>query len=217
MRESDMKALHWLAGILALLLGTPALAGTPDGYTYFSIGDVAAKTPGRTGTGLMLMGGGGWSPEAFRWFVAKAGGGHIVVLRASGGADAGEEIYKEVGGAVSVETLVFDDRKASTDPRVLAILAHADGIFIAGGDQSNYVRYWKGTPVATALDAHVAGKRPIGGTSAGLAILGGAGYGAMDGGSVDSMTALGDPMGPAVTIVRDFLHMPFLAHVVTAS
>ncbi|MEO8374832.1 MAG: isoaspartyl peptidase/L-asparaginase, partial [Sphingomonas bacterium] len=93
--------------------------------------------------------------------------------------------------------------------------AHADGIFLSGGDQSNYVRYWKGTPVAKALDAHAASGRPIGGTSAGLAILGGAGYGAMDGGSVDSMTALADPLGPAVTMVSDFLHMPYLAHIVT--
>ena len=211
-----MQALRWL--IVALLLGLggpPAWAGTPTGYTYYSIGDVAAKTPGRTATGLMLMGGGDWPYDAWRWFLAKAGNGHIVVLRASGGADAGEEIYKEIGGAASVETLVFDDRKASSDPKVLAILAHADGIFLAGGDQANYVRYWKDSPVATALDAHVAKGRPIGGTSAGLAILGGAAYGAMDGGSVDSITALGDPMGPAVTMVHGFLHMPYLAHVVT--
>ncbi|MBO9499167.1 MAG: isoaspartyl peptidase/L-asparaginase [Novosphingobium sp.] len=191
------------------------MAATPQGYTYYSIGDAAAPTPGKTSAGLMLMGGGGWSYDAWRWFLARAGNGHIVVLRASGGADAGEEIYKEIGGAASVETLVFDDRKASSDAHVLAILAHADGIFIAGGDQSNYVRYWKDSPVARALDAHVAKGRPIGGTSAGLAILGGAAYGAMDGGSVDSIAALEDPMGPAVTIVRDFLHMPMMAHVVT--
>jgi beta-aspartyl-peptidase (threonine type) len=164
---------------------------------------------------MMLMGGGGWSHDAWHWFIAKAGGGHIVVLRASGGGDAGEEIFEDIGGAVSVETLVFDDRKAATDPKVLAILKRADGIFIAGGDQSNYVRFWKDTPVAAALNAHVASKRPIGGTSAGLAILGANGYGAMDGGSVDSQTALADPMGPAVTMVGGFLKIPHLTHVVT--
>ena len=179
-----MHALRWSIVALLLTLMTPAAqAGTPAGYTYYSIGDVAAKTPGRTSTGLMLMGGGGWPHDAWHWFLARAGNGHIVVLRASGGADAGEEIYKDIGGAASVETLVFDDRKASTDPKVLAILAHADGIFLAGGDQSNYVRYWKDSPVAKALDAHVAKGRPIGGTSAGLAVLGGTAYGAMDGGS----------------------------------
>lgn len=37
----------------------------------------------------------------------------------------------------------------------------------------------------------------------------------MDDGSVDSEAALKDPMGPEVTMVRDFLAMPYLAHVVT--
>ena len=210
-RFTSFFAILLSAGTLA---AAPA-AASPDGFVQYKIGDPAAPTPRKPAAGLMLMGGGDWSPDAFRWFIAKAGGGHIVVLRASGGADAGAEIYHSIGGATSVETLVFDDRKAASDPRVLKIIAHADGIFIAGGDQSRYVRFWKDTPVAKALDAHVAAGRPIGGTSAGLAILGGTVYGAMDGGSVDSITAMGDAAGEKVTLVRDFLHMPYLAHVVT--
>ncbi|WEK44798.1 MAG: isoaspartyl peptidase/L-asparaginase [Candidatus Sphingomonas colombiensis] len=124
-------------------------------------------------------------------------------------------MFRDIGGVASVETLVFTDRKAASDRRVLATIARADGIFIAGGDQSRYVRFWKDTPVARALDAHVRKGRPIGGTSAGLAILGGIAYGALDGGSVDSITALGDPAGPAMTMVRGFLRMPHLAHIVT--
>lgn len=207
-----------LIGALTFACGlAPARAAnaSPAGYTYFEVGDVAAPTPGSTEVGLMLMGGGDWDYRAFRWFLAKAGHGHIVILRASGDGEAGEEIYRDIGGAASVQTLIFDDRKASSDPRVLAILERADGVFLAGGDQANYVRFWKGTPVQKALNDHVAQGRPIGGTSAGLAILGGVGYGAMDGGSVDSATALNDPMGPEVTMVDDFLSMPYLAHVVT--
>jgi beta-aspartyl-peptidase (threonine type) len=206
--------IRTITAALAVVIAAPA-AASPAGYTAFSIGDVAAPTPAKTSAGLMLMGGGDWSPDAFRWFAAKAGHGHIVVLRASGGGDAGEEIYRDIGGVASVETLVFDDRKAASDPKVAAILKHADGIFIAGGDQANYVRYWKDTAVAAALDAHVRSGKPIGGTSAGLAILGGAAYGALDGGSIDSATALADPRGSGVTMVRGFLHMPYLAHVVT--
>lgn len=202
--------------VLALLMGVaPVQAASPDGYTYFEIGDVATPTPGTTSPGLMLMGGGEWSYDAWRWFLAKAGNGHIVILRASGDAEAGEEIYGKIGGAASVQTIIFDDRKASEDPRILAMLDHADGVFLAGGDQSNYVRFWKGTSIQKALNDHVARGRPIGGTSAGLAILGKVGYGAMDGGSVDSVTALKDPTGPEVTMVGDFLDMPFLSHVVT--
>lgn len=203
-----------VAAVVAPLAASAAPAGGP-GYSYYAIGNTAAALHARTSTGLMLLGGGDWSREAFRWFFTKAGSGHIVVLRASGGGDAGEEMFRDIGGVASVETLVFDDRKAASDPHVLATIARADGIFIAGGDQSRYVRFWKDTPVARALDAHVRKGRPIGGTSAGLAILGGTAYGAMDGGSVDSITALANPDGPALTMVRGFLHMPHLANVVT--
>jgi beta-aspartyl-peptidase (threonine type) len=90
---------------------------------------------------------------------------------------------------------------------VLAALKRADGIFIAGGDQSNYVRYWRGTPVGELLDAHVAAGKPLAGTSAGLAMLGEKLYGAMDGGSITSPEAMADPFGPANTIESDFLHL----------
>jgi len=98
---------------------------------------------------------------------------------------------------------------------VLGVIAAADAIFIAGGDQSRYIRFWKGTAVNEALNAHVRAGRPIAGTSAGLAILGGYSYGALDGGSVTSRRALRDPMGSAVTLDSDFLAMPYLANVVT--
>ena len=204
------------AAAIAFCASAPATSATdPAGYSYYEIGDVKAPRPAATHTALLLSGGGDWDLDAFRWFVAEAGHGHLVVIAAHGGPEDGEEFFRHVGGLQSVETLVFSSRKASYDKRVQAILRHADGIFIAGGDQSKYVRFWKGTPVAEILDRHVAQGKPIGGTSAGLAILGGAGYGAMDGGSIDSATALHDPAGSAVTMVRDFLHVPFLAHVVT--
>jgi cyanophycinase len=208
--------MRWLLALWALALAAAAPAAAPSAtYDYHAIGRIDARTPHRPEAGLLLMGGGGWSHDALRWFFAKAGNGHIVILRASGGADAGEEMYRDIGGIASAETLVFHSRAAASDKRALDVLARADGIFIAGGDQSNYVRFWKNTPVGKALNAHVARGKPIGGTSAGLAILGGAAYGAMDGGSIDSRTALADPLGPAVTIVRDFLRIPLLAHIVT--
>jgi cyanophycinase len=207
-----------MLGGLALMIPAAATAQAArhsPGYAYYEIGDTARPTPGPTAGALMLVGGGDWDYGAFRWFAERAGHGHIVVLRASGEGEAGEEIYRQVGGVLSVQTLVFSDRRAANDPKVLATLAHADGIFIAGGDQSNYVRYWKGTPVARAINAHIRKGKPVGGTSAGLAILGGTGYGAMDGGSIDSPTALAAPFGPAMTLVSGFLHMPRLEHVVT--
>ncbi|MFN4162250.1 MAG: Type 1 glutamine amidotransferase-like domain-containing protein, partial [Stenotrophomonas sp.] len=141
--------------------------------------------------------------------------GRVVILRASGADDLQERLYRDIGGTASVQTLVFDSRRAADDPAVLRVVAAADAIFIAGGDQSRYIRFWKGTALNAALNAHVRAGRPIAGTSAGLAILGGYSYGALDGGSVTSERALRDPMGSAVTLDNDFLTLPYLSNVVT--
>jgi len=201
--------------IAALLFAAFALPAMARDYRHFMIGDRDAPTPGPVSPGLLLMGGGDRNFDVMRWFMKKAGNGHLVVLRASQGNEVGEEFYEQVGGILSVETFVFKNRRPSNDPKILASLARADGIFIAGGDQARYVRYWKGTPVAEALDAHVRAGKPIGGTSAGLAILGEYLYGAMDGGSLRSPEALADPLGAANTIETDFLHIERLKGVVT--
>ena len=179
------------------------------------VGRPHAATPGQVSGGLLLMGGGDRNCDALRWFVAHAGHGHIVVLRASLSTDVANELYYRIGAVSSVETFVFQDRSAADDPKVLASLARADGIFIAGGDQARYVRFWKGTPVAAALNAHLRAGKPLGGTSAGLAILGQYLYGAMDGGSITSPEALADPLGPANTIETDFLDVALLRGIIT--
>ena len=209
------RRLRALGVIVGLWAGAAGLHGA--GYQYYVIGDPAAASAKRTEPGLMLMGGGAEVDDAFRWFVAKAGGGHIVVLRASEADDYNDYFFKKIGGVSSVETLVFSDRESSQDSRVLAILKKADGIFIAGGDQSNYVKFWRGTPVNELLDAHVRAGKPLGGTSAGLAIMGAYSYGCMDSISLQPADALRDPYGPSVTLIRDFLHLPYLADVITDS
>lgn len=191
-------------------------------FDYFVSGDPSAPRAAHTEFGLALMGGGGNPDAAYRFIAERAGGGHIVILRAVSDdsydpddGDYGRSFMREWGPVVSAETIVFHNRQASSDPRVIAALKKADGIFLAGGDQSNYVRYWKGTPVQEALDAHVAANRPIGGSSAGLAVLGRYVYGALDGGSMESKVALADPFDPGVTLERDFLHFRFLEDVIT--
>lgn len=201
--------------IATLLFAAFALPAMARDYRHFIIGDRDAPTPGPVSPGLLLMGGGDRNFDVMRWFMKKAGNGHLVVLRASQGNEVGKEFYEDVGGILSVETFVFKNRTPSNDPKILASLARADGIFIAGGDQARYVRYWKGTPIAEALDAHVRAGKPIGGTSAGLAILGEYLYGAMDDGSLRSPEALADPLGPGNTIEADFLHIERLKGVVT--
>jgi beta-aspartyl-peptidase (threonine type) len=201
----------------AALISTASGAPKPVTYDHYSAGDLSARRPGDTAGALMLLGGGDWPVPAFRWFVERMGKGHLVMLRASGTDDLQQDFLTSIGGAASVQTIVFHSREAASDPRVLDILRRADGIFLGGGDQSNYVRYFRGTPLNALLDEHVRAGKPIGGTSAGLAILGAYSYGAMDGGSLKPDVALKNPLGSGVTLVRDFLHMPWLKNVITDS
>lgn len=205
-----------LGAVLALMLMlVVSSAPRADEYGHHVLGDLAAKAPHQAAPGLLLMGGGDRSPAALRWFAEKAGGGHIVVLRASHGGEIGEELFHRIGGITSAETFVFKSRESASDPRILSRIKHADGIFIAGGDQARYVRYWRGTPLAEALDAHVRAGKPLGGTSAGLAILGEYLYGAMDGGSQSSPEALADPYGARNTIEAGFLQIEPLTGLLT--
>lgn len=213
-----------VAWVLTLCLALMAASGSAHatdaaarraGYDYYQVGDLKAVRPAATEPAFLLVGGGEWPRDALVWWVARAGHGHFVILRASGAENLQQELYSGIGGVASVQTLVFHDRAAASDPQVLDILRHADGIFIAGGDQANYVRFWRGTPLNRLLDRHVAAGKPIGGTSAGLAILGGYAYGALDGGSITSSEALGDPLGSGVTLVAGFLRLPNMQDVIT--
>lgn len=203
-----------LAALTGLLFPAMTVARPLDVYLE---GDPNGPAPAPVSGGLLLMGGGDHHPEAMRWFIAKAGHGHIVILRASQAGEAGTEFYREIGGVLSAETFVTRSRSASRDTHLLDALRKADGIYIAGGDQARYVRRWRGTPIAAAIDAHVRAGKPLAGTSAGLAILGEHLYGAMDGQSLTSAQALADPYGQGTTIETDFLHIALLKGVITDS
>lgn len=228
-RASRFAALTMLMLLpCRLIAAEPATADTHDyrdkNFDYFVDGDPASSPASTPHFLLALMGGGGSVDSAFIALARAAGHGHLVILRAvhddSFDPDAGNygrSFRAEWGPVGSAETIVFRNRQASYDPRVLAVLAHADGIFLAGGDQANYVRYWKGTPVQRALNAHVRANRPMGGSSAGLAILGHYSYTSLDGGSLESKVALHDPFSDAVTLEDDLLHLRYLEDVITDS
>lgn len=54
----------------------------------------------------------------------------------------------------------------------LILIAGPEVVFISGGDQAIYSRGWKGTPVDKAVNDGIAAGKPIGETSAGLAVEG---------------------------------------------
>jgi cyanophycinase len=191
-------------------------------FDYFVAGDPGLPRAPHTEFTLALMGGGGIVDAAYAAISGHARGGHIVILRAVSDdsfdpqdGDLGKTFMTAWGPIASAQTIVFHNREAAFDPRVSAALRGADGIFLAGGDQGNYIRYWKGTPVQDALNAHVLASRPIGGSSAGLAILGHYSYTCLDGESMESKTALADPYHAGITLESDFLHLRWLESVIT--
>jgi cyanophycinase len=191
--------------LLASTLAPQALAGKP--YQHYLVGDATDVTVARPLTpGLVLMGGGPDVDAAFRWMIAKSGGGNFVVIRASG-TDAYNPYIYAMGGVSSVETIIISSRTAANDPFVLARIRGAEALFIAGGDQADYVNFWQGTGVQAALE-ELAGKNiPIGGTSAGLSIMGKYAFTALNG-TITSPAALANPYDRTVTLGRDILALP---------
>jgi len=220
-------AVAWQAAVLwrartawaRLALGVALLA--PIGlfaadYETWITGNPDDARPAETRAGLFLSGGGGDVASAWRWFVACAGGGDIVVLRASGGDGYQDYVFRQIGGVDSVQTIRFNHPAAAHDPKVLAALAAADGIFMAGGDQAKYITFWRDTPVMDALNAHLRAGKPLGGTSAGLAVMGGHYFSALKD-TVTSEAVLLNPFDERVTLGRDFIAAPGLARVITDS
>lgn len=167
-----------------------------------------------------MMGGGSDLDEAFRWLCDKGNGGDFLVLRARGDDDYNAYV-NGLCKANSVATLIIPDREAAEDPAVAAIIRQAEVVFIAGGDQANYIRRWKGTEVESAINEGIAAGKPIGGTSAGLAVLGEFVYGALrdkpDDKDLASSDVLPNPYFERVTLVRDFLKVPHLETLITDS
>lgn len=168
-----------------------------------------------TSLGIMLMGGGTDVDEAIKWMIAKSGGGNGVVIRATGSTGYNSYI-KGLGNLRSVETLLINSRELANNDTVAATIRKAEFLFIAGGDQYDYVKFWKDTKVMDALNYLLTVKKiPFGGTSAGCAILGDIYFSAENGG-LTSAECLPDPYNYYVKLARnDFIKTPFLTNVVT--
>jgi cyanophycinase len=205
---SYCSAIFILFGLLA-----PAASAK---WKYFRTGN-SGDSPAVPRPGFALMGGGGKQDPAFRFLCERANGGDFLILRASTEDPYAEGVDKEMFAICplnSAATIVFDDRENSEDPKIVDIIDRAEAIFIAGGDQSNYIRFWQDTPVQDALNRHIAAGKPIGGSSAGLAVLGEFSFASIID-TIHSPEALADPYGNKVTISRDFLRIPLLAEVIT--
>ena len=173
--------------------------------------DIQTTTKG----GLVIMGGGSDVDAAFQWMMERSGGGDVVIIRATG-TDAYNPYVNKLGKVHSVETLLINSRVLAENAGVARIIRNAEMLWIAGGDQSDYTAYWKGTKVSDAINYLLTQKKvPVGGTSAGAAILGNY-YFSGERSSVTTATAFADPYSRDITLYKDdFLQAPFMQNVIT--
>lgn len=217
-RSHSTKWASWL-WCLFLVPGViqTTVYGAESGHKYFRVGnshDISAKAI----AGFALMGGGSDLDEAFRFLCDRGGGGDFLILRAAGDDDYNSYV-NSLCKTNSVATLIISSREAANEPEVADIIHQAEAIFIAGGDQARYINWWQDSPVQVALNAHISAGKPIGGTSAGLAVLGEFIYSAQgdapDDPDLTSVQALSNPYFDRVTVRRAFLNIPLLKNTLT--
>jgi cyanophycinase-like exopeptidase len=109
-----------------------------------------------------------------------------------------------------VATLIIPNRTAATDPFVASTIQNAEALFIAGGDQSDYINFWKGTPVEAAINTLIAHGVPVGGTSAGMNVLSQFLYSALGSQGVTSSQALANPFNKYITLDENFVNITSL-------
>lgn len=206
--------------------GTSAVpdAGSLTLTVYPRLGDPVDDAAPPTGPGLVLMGGGTDVDDAFVWaqrtLAADAGvrRGDVVVLRATGG-DGYTNYLLGLAPFRSVQTLKLTPPSTPADLAFAAeVSSRAEFVFFAGGDQSHYAA-WAGSPLLAAVQQVYERGGIVGGTSAGLAILGEFAFDAIAAGptSVTSPLALANPASPLLSFSHDLFRFAPLRGVVTDS
>jgi cyanophycinase len=199
--------------LVAMIASTSALAAKKPPYTYFRVGNANDVTTSVT-PGIVLMGGGTDVDAAFQWMCGRAGNGDFLVIRATGTDAYNPYIFDLCPGVNSVATLIIPSIAAANDPTVAAIMQQAEAVWIAGGDQSNYINFWTGTPVQSILNAKIAAGSPVGGTSAGMNVLTEFVYSALAPQGATSSQSLADPFNRYLTFARDFANVTILRGII---
>jgi len=200
--------------LLSLLFAIINLKG--QSYTSYFTGNMNDTLTNAKG-GICMMGGATENDEAMKWFLQRANGGDVLVLRTSGSDGYNNYMYSSLGIPVhSVETIVFNNASASNDLYIQNKIKQAEAIWFAGGNQWNYISYWRNTPIDSLINVGLKTRNiVVGGTSAGMAILGGI-YFSAENGTVTSATALSNPYDTHVQIdTASFLQNDYLQNVIT--
>lgn len=184
----------------------------PGSLAHFFTGDpvrpVELQPVG--GPAILLMGGGSEVDNAFIDFARPiVNGGDVVVLRTN--SSSGYQSYLNTAlRPNSVETLVVNTRAKAEMEYVAWAVEGANLIWIAGGDQSQYINLWGGTALARAIERAYARGAVIGGTSAGAQILGEFIYHPGNLSAVISSEAIANPYRNSMIIADRFVDLPLM-------
>ena len=215
MTRKGWTGILFAAMALSVSIPCPAQTAKGNGYAAYSTAAKDPKEARAPSFAAVLLGGHGDVDEATEFLCKHSGGGELVVLSASGADDYNSDFHTQCPGN-SVTTLVITSPQGGNDAFVADTIRKAHAIFISGGDQSNYVKFWTGNGVQKEINADVARGVPLGGISAGLAVQGEFAFTAMQD-TVKSPEALANPYDSHVTLARNFLAIPVLKGVITDS
>lgn len=219
-----VKLHHWV--LWGSLLGWTGSVNALQIHRTGNPQDIKTKTSFQ----ICMAGGGSddlWS-EGWRQLLRKSGGGDVVVIREDGQRGGYEGwLYHDLSRhgfpqINSVTTLTIESREDADRPEVLRTLKNAEAVFFAGGDQSHYIDFLKGSKAEKILNQLMLRKKiPIGGTSAGMAVLAGIDYtGRYTSPTnphswVTSHDVLSSPMASFVDLDSQFLVPPYMKNVIT--
>lgn len=190
----------------------------------FFVGNPQDVTPQLHGPAFHFQGGGTDIDAAFQWMFDQVRGCadcdtklDVVVLTAYEDDDGYNDYLLAMKGVDSVETLSITSRAVAEAPEVAETIRKAEVVFFTGGDQCDYVRFIKGTPVIPAVESVYARGGGIGGTSAGDAIQGEFVYDACASGAsgTQSYEALENPYHRSMTFTTDFFHWKYMEGTMT--
>ena len=137
-----MRKLFAPLFILLLLIQITYAQSNSDSTFSIGISGDSSDVVTKAQFGVVLAGGSTDVDEAMKWMMDRTGGGDFLIIRASGSTGYNDYL-KELGNVNSVETLLIDSREKAMSPLVGKRIREAEGLFIAGGDQWNYVRFWR--------------------------------------------------------------------------
>lgn len=212
------------AALAALVIPSIALAQRPSKPSnlrvYLTGNSSDANKQPVGGPAVLLMGGG---PEVDAAFTSQAypvaNGGDVVVLRTSDSNGYNDYLYNlPVAASLkpnSVETMVVDTVNKANSAYVKWVVETAELIWIAGGDQSAYLTYWKDTALETAIRSAYTRGAVIGGTSAGCAVMSEFIYDPYNVTAVISSEAIANPYRSSVKINSGFIDAPLMWDVIT--